>query len=59
MSKVLRAIAIHAPIVLRDSVGIAGVGSVAYGCYIIMPAAGFIVGGALAIAGSYLASRAN
>jgi hypothetical protein len=59
LKTVLRAIAVYTPIVVRDVVGIAGAGSVAYGAYIITPAAGFIVGGALAIVGSYLASRAG
>ncbi len=36
---------------LRDAVGIAAVGSIAYGAWLAYQPAGFIVGGALVLAG--------
>lgn len=35
---------------ITDLIGIAGGGGVAYGCYLLRPAAGFIAGGVLLIA---------
>jgi hypothetical protein len=46
-------------ILIRDLVGIAGAGSVAYGAWLLHPAAGFIVGGALALAGAIAQGRAD
>lgn len=59
MKRVARALAIVGagfPIVLRDVAGLAAVGLIAYGAWLIMPAAGFIVGGALLLAGVVLLS---
>lgn len=46
-----RGIARAAPTVTRDLAGIAAVGSIAYGAWLLHPAAGFIVGGALVLIG--------
>lgn len=44
------------PSTARDLVGIAGAASIAYGAWMVYPAAGFIVGGLLAAGGAaYLA----
>ena len=43
--------------ILADLAGIAGAGLSAYGAWLIYPPAGFIVGGALLIAGACLLSR--
>ena len=47
------------PVMLRDAVGVAAVGSIAYGSWLLNPAAGFIVGGMLVLAGVLLSSRQN
>lgn len=47
------------PVVLRDATGLAGVGLISYGAWMIMPAAGFIVGGALLLVGAILLSAKN
>jgi hypothetical protein len=49
---------VSAPAVLRDLAGLAGAGCVAYGAWLLLPAAGFIVGGALLMAGAWLHARA-
>ena len=50
--------AIHAvPGLIRDLVGLAGVASVSYGAWLAWPPAGFIVGGALVLAGVLLSAR--
>lgn len=51
------AVAAGGGIVLRDLAGIAGAGSISYGAWLIAPAAGFIVGGILLIAGAWLHAR--
>lgn len=38
------------PVAARDALGVAGLSSVAYGCWLLAPAAGFIVGGVEAVA---------
>ncbi len=45
------------PVVLRDVVGLAGAGLVAYGAWLVFPPAGFITGGVLLLAGALLLSR--
>ena len=47
------------PVVLRDGAGFVGVGLVAYGAYLVHPAAGFIAGGGLLIVGVMLLSGGN
>lgn len=47
------------PTLPRDLAGLAGVGSIAYGCWAIYHPAGFIVGGAFLLAGCWLAVRAG
>lgn len=42
------------PILFRDLAGLAAVGSIAYGSWMLHPAAGFIVGGSLVLAGVIL-----
>lgn len=53
----LGAIGAGAPIVIRDLTGLASVAMIAYGAWLIAPAAGFIVGGSLLLAGTLLISR--
>lgn len=43
--------------VIADLAGLIGAGLSAYGCWLVFPPAGFIVGGALLIAGACLLSR--
>lgn len=45
------------PTFLRDLAGVAAVGLIAYGAWLITPAAGFIVGGTLLLTGVILLSR--
>lgn len=45
-----------APAVIRDSLGLAAIGSIAFGAWEVYPPAGFIVAGVLVLAG-VLASR--
>ena len=58
MKKVLAGLVRAFPAVMRDLTGLAGAGSIAYGAWLVQPAAGFIVGGALALGGAFLAARA-
>lgn len=44
------------PSLIRDSAGLASVASIAYGASLLHPAAGYIVGGTLVLAGVLLAS---
>lgn len=44
------------PILLRDAVGLFGAGGIAYGAWLLHPAAGFIVGGGLLLAGALLSA---
>ncbi len=41
-------------LLIRDGAGISGVVLVSYGAWLILPAAGFITGGLLLIAGAFL-----
>jgi len=45
------------PALMVDLAGLAGAGAVAYGAWMIYPPAGFIVGGALVLAGTLLMAR--
>lgn len=45
------------PDLSRDVFGLAGAGLVAYGAWLAYPAAGFIVGGVLVLAGAFLSVR--
>lgn len=47
-----------AAVILRDVVGLAGAASITYGAWLIHPAAGFIVGGFLALVGALALGRA-
>lgn len=47
------------PTVVRDITGIAAIGSIAYGSYLVYPPAGFIVGGAIVLIGVIMASVAS
>lgn len=47
----------YLPALLRDMFGLLAIGSIAYGSWMLHPAAGFIVGGALVLAGVLLLSR--
>lgn len=47
------------PVVARDLMGIAGVALIAYGAWLIKPAAGFIVAGALMVAATVALARAE
>lgn len=44
------------PVVVRDLSGLVGVGLIAYGAWLIAPAAGFITAGVLLLAGAILVS---
>lgn len=44
------------PVILRDGVGLIGVGLIAYGAWLVHPAAGYITGGALLLVGAVLVS---
>lgn len=43
--------------IARDVIGLIGVGLVSYGAWLILPGAGFIVGGTLLVIGVILNSR--
>lgn len=45
------------PSLCRDAVGLGAVGSISYGAWLVTPAAGFIVGGSLVLAGVLLTAR--
>lgn len=45
--------------ILRDVAGISGVGLLSFGCWLAWRPLGFIVAGALLLAGSLLAARAD
>jgi len=56
----LRQFAAYAPALIRDLAGLAGVGLIAYGAWLVLPAAGFIAGGVLLLAGALLSGmKAN
>lgn len=42
---------------VKDGIGLTGVALVSYGAWLILPAAGFIIGGLFIIVGSLLNSR--
>ncbi len=44
------------PVIIRDLTGLAAVGSISYGAWLIAPPAGYITGGALVLVGVVLAS---
>lgn len=44
------------PSVMTDVVGLSGAASVSYGAWLILPAAGFITGGVLLMAGAILSN---
>lgn len=46
----------YLPAILRDIVGLAAVGAIAYGAWMIYPPAGVITGGVLVLAGVMLLS---
>lgn len=55
---VLATLAPVLPVLMRDGLGLAGAALVAYGAWLVYPAAGFIVGGGLLMAGAYLNAKA-
>ena len=55
----LAVIARVVPGLMRDLVGLSGVGLVSYGAWLVYPPAGFIVGGSLMIAGALLLALGN
>lgn len=55
----LHAIARAVPKLLRDLVGLGAVASISYGAWMAWPPAGFMVGGALVLAGVLLSARAD
>ena len=57
LARIGRAIVRRAPHVLADGLGFAGAGAIAYGAWLIYVPAGFLVGGALAVALSILFGR--
>ncbi len=44
---------------LRDAIGLAGMGSVSYGAWLVYPPAGFITGGVLMLSAACLLARAE
>jgi hypothetical protein len=54
LTRLGRAIARRLPHVIADGLGFAGAGTIAYGAWLIYVPAGFLVGGALAMALSIL-----
>lgn len=54
-----RAIGAAIPALVRDVVGLAGVGLVSYGAWLTYPPAGFITGGVLLIVAAALAALAG
>lgn len=56
LRKISRSIGAVLPGIILDAAGIAGVGLVAYGAWMIYPPAGFITGGVLVLAGVLLSS---
>jgi len=54
---VLAAIGAGLPGVLRDAAGLSGVALISYGAWMLHPAAGFIVAGALILTGAILTAR--
>ena len=59
LAAALRTIAGAVPGVVRDLAGLAGVGLVSYGAWMIYPPAGFVAGGLLLIVGALLAALGN
>jgi hypothetical protein len=57
VSSSLSAAARAAPVMLRDAAGIAGVGLIAYGAWLVFPPAGYITGGTLLLTGALIVSR--
>lgn len=47
------------PTLARDVAGLAGAGLLAYGAWLIYMPAGFLTGGALLLAGAFLAARGD
>ena len=52
-------VAVAMPGLMRDVVGLCGVGLVSYGAWMIYPPAGFIAGGFLLIVGALLLALGN
>jgi hypothetical protein len=46
-------------IIIRDLIGLAGAASIAYGAWLLLPAAGFIVGGGFALVGAIVIAKAS
>lgn len=55
----LRAFGRALPTIIRDLVGLVAVAIIAYGAWLILPAAGFIVGGSLLLLGVVLSAQSN
>lgn len=53
-----RLLAAKLPALVRDALGLAGVGLVSYGAWLISPPYGFITGGGLLLAGAILSALA-
>jgi hypothetical protein len=54
---IMAAVRAGLPKVVCDLAGLSGVASIAYGAWLIFPPAGFLVGGALLLAGALLMGR--
>lgn len=59
MNKRLAALSEVLPTLVRDAAGLAGVGLLSYGAWLAWPPAGFMVAGALILAGVVLSARAR
>ena len=59
LAAAVRTIAMAVPGLVRDLVGLCGVGLVSYGAWLINPPAGFITAGILLIVGALLIALGN
>ena len=59
LGSALRVVALAMPGLMRDVVGLGGVGLVSYGAWMIYPPAGFITAGILLIVGTLLLALGN
>lgn len=57
--KLLKQIGRLAPVLGRDAAGVAGIGLIAYGAWLVYPPAGFIAGGVELVAAAWLSARAQ
>lgn len=59
MKRAMTTLAAALPALLRDALGLLGASLIAYGAWLVYPPAGFIVAGALLLAGVWLTARVS